>query len=132
MRGLALSSAAVIFVTMALVLAGCNSMEKSRGNSGAAASQRPANTAAPGQPQQPQQPQQAQQAANTPSDGAQRITTYELNDLLNQGKAVVVDVRNDAAYKQGHVKGAILIPSNEIENRMSELPRDKMIVTYCS
>lgn len=130
MRGLVLSSAAVIFVTMVLVLAGCNSMEKSRGNSGTA-SQRPANTA-PGQPQQPQQPQQAQQSVNTPSDGAQRITTYELNDLLNQGKAVVVDVRNDAAYKQSHVKGAILIPSNEIENRMGELPRDKMIVTYCS
>jgi len=35
-------------------------------------------------------------------------------------------------YDTGHIPGSKLIPSPEITNRVGELPRDKMIVTYCS
>jgi 3-mercaptopyruvate sulfurtransferase SseA len=65
-------------------------------------------------------------------DGVRRVTVQELQDMLAQGQAVVIDVRNQAAYDQGHIKGAKLIPFNEIVNRTSELPKDKLIVTYCS
>jgi hypothetical protein len=75
---------------------------------------------------------QASPAAAAHSDGARRITTVELQNLLSQGQAYVVDVRNEAAYNLGHVRGAKLIPNTEIVARMKELPRDKTIVTYCS
>ncbi len=67
-----------------------------------------------------------------PSDGIRRVTVHELQDLLAKGQAVVIDVRNQAAYDQGHIKGAKLIPLNEVQNHLSELPKDKTIVTYCS
>jgi predicted sulfurtransferase len=70
--------------------------------------------------------------APQPSDGARRITTTELQDLLAKNQAVVIDVRNEASYNAGHIRGAKLIPEAEIPNHLSELPKDKLIVTYCS
>jgi len=61
-----------------------------------------------------------------------RITTTELEDLMKQGKVVVVDVRTQDMYDKGHIPGAKLIPVNQIGERGKELPRDKKIVTYCS
>ena len=51
---------------------------------------------------------------------------------MKDGKAVVIDVRNQAAYDMGHIPGSRLIPAGEILNHVNDLPRDKMIVTYCS
>ena len=67
-----------------------------------------------------------------PNDGVRRITTSELQALLSKGQAVVIDVRNEAAYNLGHVHGAKLIPFAQVVERSKELPRDKTIVTYCS
>lgn len=71
-------------------------------------------------------------AQQQPNDGVRRITTAELEELMNQGKVVVVDVRNQAAYDIGHIRGAKLIPVPQVGERTKELPRDKMIVTYCA
>jgi Rhodanese-like domain len=65
-------------------------------------------------------------------DGVRRIKPEEVRDLLKQGKAILVDVRGAASYKAGHIKGALSIPYAEILDRAKELPRDKMIITYCS
>jgi len=70
--------------------------------------------------------------AAPPADGARRISVNELKDLLDKNQAVVIDVRNEASYNAGHVHGAKLIPEAEIPNHLSELPKDKLIVTYCS
>jgi rhodanese-related sulfurtransferase len=67
-----------------------------------------------------------------PADGVKRVTTVEVRDALSKGTAIVIDVRGDSVYKQSHIKGSISIPENQIATRLSELPRDKMIVTYCS
>src|SRR5215217_3014851 len=66
------------------------------------------------------------------ADGARRITADELDTMVKNGQAIVVDVRNQASYDLGHIPGAKLIPAGEILNHLNELPRDKMIVTYCS
>jgi 3-mercaptopyruvate sulfurtransferase SseA len=68
----------------------------------------------------------------TYADGARRITIAELEALMKNNEAFVVDVRNQAAFDLGHIPGSKLIPSGEILNHVNELPRDKMIVTYCS
>jgi 3-mercaptopyruvate sulfurtransferase SseA len=67
-----------------------------------------------------------------PNDGVRRITTVELRDALAKGEAIVVDVRTEAAFKEGHVKGASLIQTNQILSKSGELPQDKLIVFYCS
>ena len=65
-------------------------------------------------------------------DGARRITTAELETLIKEGRAYVVDVRTQDVFDVGHIPGSKLIPAGEILNHVNELPRDKMIVTYCS
>jgi 3-mercaptopyruvate sulfurtransferase SseA len=79
------------------------------------------------------------QSANTPNanstpypDGARRVTIAELETMIKDGSAFVVDVRSEDAFNAGHIPGAKLIPSGEILNHLKELPRDKLIVTYCS
>lgn len=71
-------------------------------------------------------------ALPTPEDGVRRITPAEAREAVEKGKAVIVDVRGEESYNAGHVKGARLISLNDISAHISELPRDKMIITYCS
>jgi 3-mercaptopyruvate sulfurtransferase SseA len=66
------------------------------------------------------------------ADGARRVTVDEMDTMVKNGQAVIVDVRNQASYDLGHIPGAKLIPAGEILNHLNELPRDKMIITYCS
>jgi 3-mercaptopyruvate sulfurtransferase SseA len=82
---------------------------------------------------------QAQNSNNPPTvtstpypDGARRVTIAELEAMMKDGKVMVVDVRSQDSYDAGHIPGAKLIPSGEILNHLKELPKDKLIVTYCS
>lgn len=71
-------------------------------------------------------------AVNAQDDGVRRITPADARQAFESGKAIIIDVRDEASFKAGHVKGARWIPVNEIESRIKELPREKMIITYCS
>src|SRR5690348_13136171 len=66
------------------------------------------------------------------ADGARRITIPELEALMKNKEVLVLDVRNQTMYDAGHIPGSRLIPAAEILNHVNELPRDKMIVAYCS
>ena len=68
----------------------------------------------------------------TYADNARRVTTDELETLMREGKAYVVDVRNQDSYDMGHIPGSRLIPAGLVEKHANELPHDKTIVTYCS
>ena len=71
--------------------------------------------------------------ASTPyADGARRVTIKELEAMMKDGKVFVVDVRNQDSFDEGHIPGSKMIPSGEILNHLQELPRNKLIVTYCS
>jgi rhodanese-related sulfurtransferase len=43
---------------------------------------------------------------------------------------VVIDVRSADEYAAGHIPGALHIPASEIEERLDEFPRDRLIVPY--
>ena len=68
----------------------------------------------------------------TPADGVRRITPEQAHDAVAKGEAVIVDVRPESQYKAGHIQGTLWIPDNEIYDRLNELPRGKLIITYCS
>jgi 3-mercaptopyruvate sulfurtransferase SseA len=76
--------------------------------------------------------QKAVSAATPYPDGARRVTIAELEELLKENKAVVIDVRSQDSYDAGHIPGAKLIPAGEILSHINELPKDKLIITYCS
>jgi hydroxyacylglutathione hydrolase len=63
-------------------------------------------------------------------DGVPRITLAEFKALLaSPTPPFVIDVRAGADTK---IKGAHVIPLNDIEAHLNEIPRDRPIVTYCS
>jgi predicted sulfurtransferase len=68
----------------------------------------------------------------TQADGVRRIAPAEARTAVAQGKAIIIDVRGEDSYNAGHIKGARWINLNDIGSRAGELPRDKMIITYCS
>ena len=65
-------------------------------------------------------------------DGIPRVTALELLRELRRRRAILVDVRGLDSYKEGHIKGAISIPVDQVEARVKDLPRGKLIATYCS
>jgi rhodanese-related sulfurtransferase len=68
----------------------------------------------------------------TPADDVKRISIEDARAEFDGGRAVMIDVRGEPAYKAGHIKGAKLLPYNEIGDRAGELPKDKLIILYCS
>lgn len=61
-----------------------------------------------------------------------RITAAELRAAMIRGEATVVDVRDADSYAAGHVAGSLHIPLSFVESQVSYLPRDRMLVTYCT
>jgi len=45
---------------------------------------------------------------------------------------LILDVRNRDEANAGMIKGAVLIPDEDLQARMGEVPKDRRIVTYCS
>lgn len=66
------------------------------------------------------------------TDAVRRISVDEAHAESLRGKVLFVDVRGPDAYKQSHIKGAILVPEAEVAQNIDKLPKDKLIVTYCA
>ena len=65
--------------------------------------------------------------------GAKTIGPSEAVTLVNRQNAVVLDIREDTEYHQGHIIGALNIPLSKLSNRINELEKKKKrpIITYC-
>ena len=62
-----------------------------------------------------------------------RISLADLKKRMAAGTVVVVDVRDEASYAQGHIPGSWLVPVESTAQRTAELKKlGKMVVTYCS
>lgn len=51
--------------------------------------------------------------------------------LVKEG-AAIVDVRTKAEYQQGHIKGSLNIPLNNLSNHYASLKKDKPVITCCA
>lgn len=69
---------------------------------------------------------------HAPTDDAPRISLADAKKDFDAGSAIFVDTRDEAAYKNEHIKGSINISLNADEARYKELPKDKKIIAYCS
>ena len=62
----------------------------------------------------------------------QLISQADANKLFRENKAVFIDVRSNAQFSLGHIKGSLNIPGSQIVNRFSEVPTGKVVITYCA
>jgi rhodanese-related sulfurtransferase len=66
--------------------------------------------------------------------GPAPVSPEKARKLFDAGRAVFVDSRNPAAWASAAMKlpGAIRIPVDEAAARLDELPRDRVVITYCT
>jgi hydroxyacylglutathione hydrolase len=77
-------------------------------------------------------PQAAPATPRPPVDESRRVQPADIDAMLAKGDVVVLDVREDSELVEtGTVKGAIHIPLGQLEARLGELPKDKVILTAC-
>ena len=66
---------------------------------------------------------------------ATRVTVDEVKERMDRGEAFTfVDTRNPTAWGEADTKlpGAIRVPANEVDQHLSEIPRDRTVITYCT
>jgi membrane protein DedA with SNARE-associated domain len=64
-----------------------------------------------------------------------RISVDELHGMMDEGKSpVVVDVRTAGARERDprRIPGAVVMEATELDVRVSELPREREIILYCT
>lgn len=61
----------------------------------------------------------------------EEISPQELLARLREGAVTLLDVRGRDEYHLGHLPGALNIPSEELERRFEELPKNQDVIAYC-
>ena len=62
------------------------------------------------------------------------ITAEEAKQIMDSEEGyIILDVRTQEEYDQGHIPGAILIPDTEIKAKAEEVltDKDQLILVYC-
>jgi rhodanese-related sulfurtransferase len=77
----------------------------------------------------------ARQEVHKDDQDAPRMSVAELLSRLEKhAPVVIVDARSEGSWEGSdkQIKGSVRIPVDQIESRMSDLPKDKEIIFYCS
>ena len=68
------------------------------------------------------------------ADGYQQITQEEAKEMMDAGDAVVLDVREQSEYDEGHIPGAVLLPVGSIneDTAAAVIPeKSTTVLVYC-
>ncbi len=64
-----------------------------------------------------------------------RVTVDEVKQRMARGEQFAfINTRNPKAWAKAETKlpGAIRIPADEVSEHIGEIPRDRVIITYCT
>ena len=64
-------------------------------------------------------------------DGIEQVSAQELEERLERGQVVLLDVRPESEFRAGHIPGARSAPLQMLETLASKLPRRQEVVAYC-
>ena len=53
-------------------------------------------------------------------------------ELLESAKPVLIDVREESDYAEGHIEGAINIPIRTLAQNLDKIPMDQPVMVYCA
>jgi rhodanese-related sulfurtransferase len=70
-------------------------------------------------------------ASRSKREEFERIGAKELMRRIRDDEVVVLDVRPEAEFESGHIRGARSIPVEELRRRIAELPKSKEVIAYC-
>lgn len=107
-----LSSLLVALFIAAALLSGCGSKDTAQSASAPEAA-----------------PAAVQEAA--PLDLPVDVDAQTVAQIRDRDDVVILDVREDWEFTDGHIPGALWIPLGEIPQRVNEIPKDKTVVAVC-
>lgn len=58
-------------------------------------------------------------------------SSYQEQFVASSSPHVLIDVRTAEEFSSGHIHGAVNIPVEALESRLSEVPEDQPVVVYC-
>jgi rhodanese-related sulfurtransferase/DNA-binding transcriptional ArsR family regulator len=67
----------------------------------------------------------------THRDAFEAVDKEELLRMLKDEAVIIIDVRPELEYEQGHIPAARSVPVENHKRRLAELPRDVEVVAYC-
>lgn len=69
-----------------------------------------------------------------PAPSLENITAEEAKEIMDSESGyVILDVRTQEEYDEGHIPGAVLIPDTDIKSKAESVLKDKnqLILVYC-
>jgi len=69
--------------------------------------------------------------SNSSSGLANEVSTDEAYKMYQQSGTFTVDVRTQEEWDEYHAPNTTLIPLDQLQNRLSEVPKDKEILVVC-
>lgn len=66
-----------------------------------------------------------------PLDLAPEVDVHTVAEVKDRDDVFVLDVREQWEYDEGHIPGVVLLPLNEVPNRLDEIPQDKEVIVTC-
>lgn len=64
--------------------------------------------------------------------GGRSVSPQGLTAMVNANEAVIVDIRDAAEFRQGHITGSRNIPYARLVEQSGELPSDKAVILVCN
>ncbi|XZL31839.1 rhodanese-like domain-containing protein [Clostridium perfringens] len=79
--------------------------------------------------------QSSESSSETQSEAVSKdISIDESKKLINDGEVtLILDVRNEDEFAEGHLKNAIQIPVKELKENLSDIEKfkDELVLVYC-
>ena len=67
---------------------------------------------------------------NTKTNYVEKDKTEAIQKIMSENEYIIVDVRTPEEYKESHIKGAINIEYDKIDENV-KLDKNKLIMVYC-
>lgn len=67
----------------------------------------------------------------TPLDLPASVDAATVAEVMDRDDVVVLDVREQWEYDEGHIPGVVHIPMNDIPGRIAEIPTDQTVIVSC-
>ena len=61
----------------------------------------------------------------------QRISCAKAKDLFDNPALKVADIRDPSSYAQGHVRGAVRVDNDNVQDFMQSAPKDAPLLVCC-
>ncbi len=61
----------------------------------------------------------------------QQIDIHQAQELIDQNKVVIVDIRNEDAFNESHIENAVHVHQNNVGDFVKNTDKERSLLCYC-